>query len=244
MGIDPKLTGEAKKQALQQHAQAIKDKIAAREKQPSSETKTDERARETDLTGATAKLPTAGEWVRSLLAKGFVPVRVRVIDPAQTGNKSARIEDGTRQQLDATRKAWDANSMKKWYQPHIVYPVLWLLSAVAVATYEVRTLPFNGVGWLFYYSGDGFAYPSSTGWLVVASVLAIILLATTGRLNGPNAFLPRLVLVVAIVVAAGVPIWALSGPKSRADCFLMYIKAGMSKEAVRTVEWSCKQKFP
>ena len=47
--------------------------------QPSSETSKPERMQDSGATvpTKTGDLPTAGEWVRGLIAKGFVPVSVK-----------------------------------------------------------------------------------------------------------------------------------------------------------------------
>lgn len=109
LGIDPSLTGDALRDALIRNRQEILDRIerqrarAAAERsaeavglpvtllddKPALTAAIDRMRAELDaLTGwieqeqaRISALPTAGEWVRNLLASGFVPVSVTVVRP-------------------------------------------------------------------------------------------------------------------------------------------------------------------
>lgn len=146
-------------------------------------------------------------------------------------------------QASAPRQ-WLMTIWKALDKPHILLSALWLGAAIAFATYEVHTLPYKSTGWLFSFAGYGLGYPRPIGWIFVASVLAVIWILPSGRLNGPDSVVPRLALVLAITVAAVIPAWQIYTPKTRADCYLTYIKAGMSDQAVRDIRSACQEKYP
>lgn len=139
---------------------------------------------------------------------------------------------------------WMVAAKSALSKPHVLFSVLWLLSAIAFATYEVHTLPYKSTGWLFYFAGYGLGYPRPIGWLFVASILVIIWLSGSGRLAGSGANLARLAVVAATIVAIAIPAWLLSTPRTKADCYLKYIKAGMSDQAVRDIRSACQAKYP
>lgn len=109
LGLDPNLTGDALREALENCKREILDQIARQTARADIQRRADalgipagalddlsalanELARKrTDLDAIAswldqerariAALPTAGEWVRGLLAQGFTPVSIEVIVP-------------------------------------------------------------------------------------------------------------------------------------------------------------------
>lgn len=109
LGLDPNLTGDALREALEGRKREVLEQIARQTARADIQRRANalgipagalddlsalanELARKrTDLDAIAswldqerariAALPTAGEWVRGLLANGFIPVSIKVVDP-------------------------------------------------------------------------------------------------------------------------------------------------------------------
>lgn len=119
LGLDPNLTGDALREALEGHKRELLEQVARQKASADIQRRADalgipsgalddlsalanELARKrTDLDAIAswldqerariAALPTAGEWVRGLLANGFTPVSIKIV----------RSEDGTKRKPES-----------------------------------------------------------------------------------------------------------------------------------------------